>query len=237
MLSKPQRGFFVTGTDTEVGKTFVTALLARRLRKTGVRVGVYKPVASGCPFEEGQLIAEDAVRLWEAAGRPLTLSQVCPQRFAAPLAPHLAAKAEDKQVDAALLQQGISVWTDACDLVLVEGVGGLLSPISDADLVANLASEFGYPLLIVARNALGVINQTLQTLVAAEHYGLPVAGIVLNDVHPTAGDPSTESNREEINRLAKVPMLGHVRHVGLDGPQVSDREIDFIVELTRANQR
>ncbi len=226
----------MTGTDTEVGKTFVTALLARRLRKTGVRVGVYKPVASGCPFEQGQLIAPDAARLWEAAGRPLTLAQVCPQRFAAPLAPHLAAQAQEEQVDAALLRQGISVWTDACDLVLVEGVGGLLSPISDVDLVADLASEFGYPLLIVARNTLGVINQTLQTLVAAEHYGLPVAGVVLNDVHPTASDPSMESNREEINRLASVPVLGHVRHVGPDDPRVSDREIDFLVEITKANQ-
>ena len=135
-----------------------------------------------------------------------------------------------------MLQQGISVWTDACDFVLVEGVGGLLSPISDADLVADLALEFGYPLLVVARNTLGVINQTLQTLVAAEHYRLPVAGIVLNDVHPTASDPSMESNREEINRLASVPVLGHVRHVGPDDPRVSDREIDFLVEITKANQ-
>ena len=212
-MDKPKRGLFITGTDTEVGKTFVTALLARRLHEAQIRVGVYKPVASGCLIDRGQLVCEDAERLWEAAGKPLTVADVCPQQFAAPLAPHLAARAEGKEVDAVALRDGLGAWADHCDIVLVEGVGGLLSPISEDDLVADLALEFGYSLLVVAPNILGVINQTLQTLIAAKYYGLGVIGVVLNDVRPTDEDPSAVMNRDEISRLASVPVLGHVPHV------------------------
>src|SRR5690349_13174914 len=88
------RGIFIVGTDTDVGKTFVGATIARQLHQEGVRVGVYKPAASGCRRVGKQLVSDDAVALWEAAGRPLSLAKVCPQRFLAPLAPHLAAQAE-----------------------------------------------------------------------------------------------------------------------------------------------
>src|SRR5262245_38358578 len=125
------RGLFITGTGTAVGKTYVGALVARALRDSGKRVGVYKPVASGCEKTGGKLVSPDAVALWEAAGRPGTLEQVCPQRFAAPLAPHLAARAEGQLVDGALLREGIEFWRKASDVVIVEGAGGLMSPISD----------------------------------------------------------------------------------------------------------
>src|SRR3954453_22497094 len=100
-------GLFITGTGTGVGKTYVGALVARSLRDAGKRVGVYKPVASGCEMCAGELVSADAVALWEAAGRPGTLEQVCPQLFAAPLAPHLAARQEARLVDSKLLRDGI----------------------------------------------------------------------------------------------------------------------------------
>jgi dethiobiotin synthetase len=103
-------GLFITGTGTGVGKTYVASLIARALRATGRRVGVYKPVASGCDLVDGELVSPDAVALWEAAGRPGTLDQVCPQRFAAPLAPHLAARAEGKRVDCGLLLRSLGFW-------------------------------------------------------------------------------------------------------------------------------
>jgi dethiobiotin synthetase len=229
MLRKPRNGMFVTGTDTEVGKTYVTALLARALRQSGRRVGVYKPVASGCSVEPHPSQPTDAAQLWTAAGRPLTLAQVCPQQFAAPLAPHLAARAEGKQVDSRLLREGISVWSSVCDVLLVEGVGGLMSPISETDLTADLAADFGYPLLVVAPNKLGAINQTLQTLLAAEHFGLHVLGVILNDVHVADGDASRDSNPSEIARLAKVPLFGHVRHAA--GDRAIARNISRLAEL------
>ena len=93
------RVLFFTGTDTDVGKTFVAALAVEELRHSGLRVGVYKPVASGCQRDGDELVSSDALRLWEASGKIAPLQLVCPQRFTAPLAPHLAASFEGKSVD------------------------------------------------------------------------------------------------------------------------------------------
>jgi dethiobiotin synthetase len=99
-------------------------------------------------------------------------------------------------------------------MVVVEGAGGLLSPISDRDFVADLAIECGYPLVIVAANRIGVINQVLQTVLVAKTYrgGMPLAGIVLNDVAAICDDPSVQSNLSELKRLCNVPLLAHVEH-------------------------
>ena len=208
----PAHGLFITGTDTEVGKTYVGSLIARWLVARGVKVGVYKPVASGAIVRDGQLVSEDAESLWVSAGRPLTIEQVCPQIFTAPLAPHVAAREEGKTVDANLLRTGLRAWKDHCDLVIVEGVGGLMSPISEDDYVADLAADFGYSLVVVSANQLGVINQTLQTLITAATvlHDLEIKGVVLNDVELKSEDPSTSSNAEELRERMVPPFLGHV---------------------------
>lgn len=199
-------GLFVAGTDTEVGKTYVAAQIARHLVTGGHRVGVYKPVASGCRREGDTLIADDALQLWAAAGRPLDLDCVCPQRFAAPLAPHVAARQQGETIDRDLLADGLAAWKDA-DVVIAEGVGGLLAPLTDeAYYVADLAKEIGYPLVVVARNALGTLNHTLLTLQVAADYGLPVAAVVLNDTAATR-DESSASNRDELaSRCGDTPL-------------------------------
>ena len=199
-FTKPRHGLFVTGTDTGIGKTYAAAMIARSLRRVGASVGVYKPAASGCRHVEGQLVSDDAVSLWEAAGQPGDVADVCPQRFEAPLAPHLAARAEGKELDTGLVRSGLQHWDRRCDVVIVEGAGGLLSPMGDKEYVADLACDFGYPLVVVAPNVLGVINQTLQTLLTAATYrqGLGVAGVILNDVVPTRDDPSQASNFDEL---------------------------------------
>jgi dethiobiotin synthetase len=209
-------GLFITGTGTDVGKTYVGALIAQSLRNSGRRVGVYKPVASGCIERDGTLLSADAVRLWEAAGRPGTLDQVCPQRFRASLSPHLAARAERRRVDPHLLREGIRSWQETFEIVLVEGVGGLMSPISDDDYNADLAVEFGYPLIVVAANALGTINATLQTLITATTYcdGLKVAGVVLNSPVMSSHDASIDSNADEIARRCVPPLLASVVYGG-----------------------
>ncbi len=227
-------GLFITGTDTGIGKTYVAALISMTLAEAGYRVGVYKPVASGIldigfqisngnsdPDSNQQSAisnqqSNDPFVLWIAAGRPGELERVCPQQFVAPLAPHLAAQAEGKQVDAALLRRGLDYWRDRSDVVIVEGAGGLMSPISGDDFVADLAFEFGYPLVVVAPNRIGVINQTLQTLVAAQTFrdGIPVAGIVLNDLSPRANDPSCATNYAELSRRTAVPVLVRLPFLG-----------------------
>jgi dethiobiotin synthetase len=218
-------GLFITGTDTNVGKTYVGALIARALKAAGRRVGVYKPAASGCRREAKRLISDDALLLWRAAGEPGEFGRVCPQCFEAPLAPHLAARAEGKEIDRKLLRDGLDYWISRSDIVLVEGAGGLLSPIGDDEYVADLASDFGFPLVVVARNALGTINHTLLTLHAAQtlHGGLKVAGIILN--HPTSpgNDPSINSNRQELVSRSSVPVLAEVFWEGAE----FDRELDW----------
>jgi dethiobiotin synthetase len=211
MASPPKHGLFITGTDTGVGKTYVASLIARSLVAAGYRVGAYKPVASGCREMDGALVSDDALQLWEAAGRPGPLGDVCPQLFQAPLAPHLAAKAVGTTVDGRLLRDGLLAWRGHCDVVLVEGAGGLMSPLSDDDYTAALAEEFGYPLIVVAPNQLGVINQTMQTLIAATAFGdgVEVAGIVLNNLTATA-DQSAATNREELAARCVPPVLTEV---------------------------
>jgi dethiobiotin synthetase len=211
-MRKRVLGLFITGTDTDVG-----SLIARQLRAAGHRVGVYKPVASGCREEHGEIVADDALALWQAAGSPGELQRVCPQRFLAPLAPHLAARAEGRQLDEALLLGGLDYWCERSDIVVVEGAGGLLSPLGDDLYVADLARECGFPLVIVARNTLGAINQTLQTLIAAATFrqGLPVAGVVLNSRDEQPHDLSRAGNRDEISRRALAPVLACVDHGGL----------------------
>jgi len=213
MGDKRVRGLFLTGTDTDVGKTYVGALIARRMRKAGLRVGVYKPAASGCRRQGDRLVSDDALQLWEAAGRPGTLDEVCPQCFAAPLAPHLAARAEGRRLDPQQLRRGLEPWLARSDVVLVEGAGGLLAPLGEEEFVADLAYDLGYPLVVVARNVLGTINHTLQTLFVACRYrgGLPVAGVVLNNpVPPPPGDFSLPTNRQELSARADCPILDEV---------------------------
>jgi len=212
MKRKPVRGLFITGTDTEIGKTYVAALIASSLAAQGHRVGVYKPAASGCSVQNGALVSDDAVALWKAAGSPGTLAEVCPQVFAAPLAPHLAAAAEGKQLDLALLRRGLDIWLERSDVVLVEGAGGLMSPLGEEEYVADLAADLGFPLVVVARNTLGVINHVLQTLITAATFreGLPVAGIVLNETSPRTTDASLDLNVREIRRRAVSPVLAQV---------------------------
>ena len=206
------RGLFITGTDTDVGKTYVATLIARSLLAAGHRVGVYKPVSSGCLPGESGLVSGDALALWEGAGRPGELEQVSPQCFQAAMAPHLAARAEGRRVDAALLRGGLEYWRERSDVVVVEGVGGLMSPVADEDYNADLAAEFGYPLVVVSPNVLGTINATLQTLITASTYcdGLSVAGVVLNDVGPADDDVSRASNRDELAARCVPPILGAV---------------------------
>jgi dethiobiotin synthetase len=173
-------------------------------------VGVYKPVATGLGESAHRL--DDARRLWEAAGRLGDLSRVAPQCFAAPLSPPAAARREGRRVDADLLRRGIEFWIDRCDVLLVEGAGGLMSPISETEIVADLAFDFGYPLVVVSANVLGTIHHTLSTVMAAATYrgGLALAGIVLNEPFPRRDDASVETNASELRSRTQVPILAEL---------------------------
>ncbi|QDU40265.1 ATP-dependent dethiobiotin synthetase BioD 1 [Maioricimonas rarisocia] len=222
-------GLFITGTDTEVGKTHVTCEIARTLSAAGSRVGLYKPVCSGgISGGDGTIVWDDLQRLNNALPEPVPVDRICPQRFVAPLAPPVAAREEGRTIDEQLLRTGIHGWDDAADVLLVEGVGGLLCPLTDRETVADLAVDFGFPLLIVSPQRLGTINHTLMTVEVARSRGLHVAGIVMNHVVPPADD-SVASNAAEIASRAGVPVIAELPYhpsLGLPGSD-PDVKIDW----------
>lgn len=188
-------GFFVTGTDTEVGKTYFVCQYARERILQGHRVGVYKPAASGFPREDHRSDASQLHRSLGEQGANVRLEQINPQCFLAPLAPPLAARAEGVLVDQELLVRGADAWKDDCDCLIVEGAGGLFSPITWSMTNADLAKRLGFPLILVAENRLGCVHQILSTLRAAISMGLDFRAVVLNQVRPSC-DAASIQNRE-----------------------------------------
>jgi dethiobiotin synthetase len=199
-------GLLVTGTDTGVGKTFVTCALALALRELGRRVSVMKPVETGVLDQ-----AEDAVALRRAAADPAPLHDVCPWRLRAPLAPSVAARLEGTAVDPGRLEALVHRRLEEADVLLVEGAGGLLVPIVDSITWADLAARLGLPILIVAANRLGTVNHCALTTRVAEQMGLAVLGIVLSQPQPER-DPSAESNAATITSLTALPVLAELPH-------------------------
>ena len=170
------RGWFVTGTDTGVGKTVVACALLRGLRARGVDAGGMKPIETGVGPEGPR----DAIALLEAAGDTDDLASVCPQRFALPAAPTVAAAAEGRRVDLDMIRCAFAALAARHSCLVVEGAGGLLAPAAEGSSMADLAAELGLPLLVVARPSLGTINHTRLTLEAAAARGLPLAGVVIS---------------------------------------------------------
>ncbi len=180
-------GLFITATDTGVGKTLVSGAIAKSLRSRGINVEVFKPVASGCQRSGGELISPDAAFLAACCESNRTLDEINPVRFALPLAPNVAAQREGKQVDLDAIFAQYNRLAEEADIVIVEGVGGLLCPLSDDFWVIHLARMMNLPLVVVARAGLGTINHTLLTLHAARCAGLAVAGVVING-YPVEGE-------------------------------------------------
>ena len=206
---KKLQGVFVTGTDTGVGKTRVACRMIRDLRAANVRVGAYKPVCSGADRQpDGQMVWDDLERLAAALQRPGWQERICPQRFLAPLAPPLAARAEGRMIDDSLLISGLEAWSAWSDFVVVEGAGGFLCPLTDTTHFGDLAVTIGFPVVIVARRGLGTINHTLLTIEAVRNRGLTIAGVILNSPNPQDQDHSTPQNRHEIEQRGQVPILG-----------------------------
>jgi dethiobiotin synthetase len=200
------RGFFVTGTDTGVGKTVAACSLVRALRRAGVDTGGFKPVETGVG-EAGPL---DAEALREAAGSSDSLALVCPARFALPAAPYVAARVQGHEIDVAGLLAAFEEQAARHRAVVVEGAGGLLVPISREHDMASLAGLLHLPVIVVARAALGTINHTLLTLQVARQRGLTVAGVVIS--HGSMVSPADEENlaflREDLGELllAELPF-------------------------------
>ncbi|CAG0983010.1 dethiobiotin synthetase [Anaerolineae bacterium] len=204
-MTKP--AFFITGTDTGVGKTEAACLLARSFREAGYRVGVMKPVETGCLVADGKLVPADALSLKEASGTEADLDLVNPYKFTPPLAADLASRLFGTPIDLERIRDIFVGLSEAHDMMLVEGAGGLLAPAAEGRSMADLALLLGAPLIIVSANRLGTINHTLLTVNCARQMGLAVKGIVLNNPAPQEDDPSTEHNKSSIEQLSGLPVL------------------------------
>lgn len=211
-------GIFITGTDTGVGKTVVAAGLAMALKARGIKVGVMKPVATGCEGTDHRLVPMDAVYLLEA-GQNEYPALTCPSRYRNPLAPSVAAVLEKREVDLTAIIQAYKEMQKHYDFIIVEGVGGLLVPLKQNYYVANLIREFKLPLVIVARPGLGTINHTLLTIDAALIRGFELRGIIFNRF-PTGNYSLAEmTNPKVVGDLSGIPILGSL-------PEMEDVSIE-----------
>ena len=190
---------FVTGTDTGVGKTFVTAALVRALRKAGVHAGAMKPFATGN--------RDDALVLRVVMDGELTLEEINPVFFRRPLAPMVAARFEGKRVPLR-----VKLPSRRFDLLLVEGVGGWLVPLTERVMVADWVAQQGWPIIIVARAGLGTINHTLLTVESARRRGVKVWAVILNNMDK-AGAAAARRNAAVLRRLTKLPVFVSVKAI------------------------
>jgi dethiobiotin synthetase len=201
-------GLFITGTDTEVGKTVIAAALAFALREAGLDVGVMKPAASG----GGPPPGEDAALLLEASGADDPPDLVCPFLFGAPISPHEAAAREGRTVDPERIMDAFRTLAARHEVMLVEGVGGFLVPLAGAPAlftVADLAAALRLPVLTVAANRLGGINHSLLTLEAVAARGLENRALILNQCTPN----QTLAEKTNRNALERTGILPHIEEV------------------------
>jgi dethiobiotin synthetase len=208
------KGLFVTATDTGVGKTVVTAGLARAFREHGWATGVAKPVQSGNLADDP---AGDAMLLRRWAGLDESPAEICPYAFRAPLAPLIAARLEGRSVELDAVVEAVHRLDARHDLVLVEGAGGLLVPVGEDWTIADLAARLALPLLVVGRAGLGTVNHTLLTLSEARRHGLEVVAVVLNGKTDDL-DRSHETNAELIESFGEVAVIGEVPWIEADDP-------------------
>jgi dethiobiotin synthetase len=207
------RGCFVTGTGTEVGKTVVAAAIARTLASKGERVAVFKPAVTGLE-EEGE---PDHALLRRAAGSSQGDEAIAPYRYQPPASPHLAAALAGEQIERGRLLASARTATEGADVLVCEGVGGLLVPLSSNYLVRDLAVDLALPLVIAASPGLGTINHTLLTIEAARAADLAVDTIVLTPWPEEPGQIEA-SNRETLESIAQVEVAT-LPPLDLDAPE------------------
>jgi dethiobiotin synthetase len=214
------RGFFITGTDTGVGKTVIAAALIQAIGFWGIKVCGMKPIETGCLKSESRvrssefrakdmvLIPSDGMFLKKMAGMDDSIDLITPIRLENPLAPFPASEIEGIPVDIEKIKKAYAELSKKYEVVVVEGIGGLLVPIKRAYFVLDLARDFGLPIIIVSRPGLGTINHTMLTVNYAIKEGLTVAGIIINYSLPPEGTLAEKTNPEVIKQISPVPIIG-----------------------------
>ncbi|MGB7290651.1 MAG: dethiobiotin synthase [Thermodesulfobacteriota bacterium] len=224
-MSNFPKGIFVTGTDTGVGKTVVSAIIAWSLQQSGKRVAVMKPVQTGAG-EDGLL---DIEFIQKVMGTNYSLDVVCPYRFSLPLAPQVAAKLAGQRIDVDKIKSAYFDLSSWSDIVIVEGSGGLLVPITETYFMSDLAYDLEVGLIIVIRPGLGTMNHTLLTLEHARLRGLNILGFVINNF-PDTPTLAERKNPELLLKLTEEKILGVIHHD--QGISVERGDIGNLIEMS-----
>ncbi len=206
------RRLLITGTDSEVGKTLLGCAVAFAARARGMRVGVMKPAETGCARSGGDFRPDDAMALVSAGASRLPLDLVCPYRYGSPLSPARAAEADGlPSPDPATIERNFSAIADEGDFMIVEGAGGIATPIAWDFNSADLALRLDLDVVLVVGNRPGGLNAAVLSVHYARARGLKLLGCVLSDTAPVT-ESALEANPDSMRRLLDVPYLGRIRH-------------------------
>lgn len=215
------QSYFVTGTDTNVGKTVISAGLVRALVNKGIDVGVMKPFATGKPQSKG-FLSEDAEILAKAAKTSDPETLLNPQFFSIPASPFTASINLNQQVDLSKVMSGYEALEKKHETMIVEGIGGVMTPILEDYFVANLIKDMDLSTIIITRTKIGTLNHTLLTTKICDHYGISIKGIIINNFD-SEGYPVLELKRD-LEKLCGSKVLGII-------PRLSDLSIDTFSDV------
>ncbi|MDC9729295.1 MAG: dethiobiotin synthase [Methyloprofundus sp.] len=199
------QGYFVTGTDTEIGKTWASLALMEYFQQQGKVVVGMKPVAAGCEMLDGQLKNEDALQLQEQSSVDISYDLINPYAFLLPVSPHIAAKKENKKIELIRIKQDYQKLAALADVVVVEGVGGWLVPLNEKEDVSDLAVELNLPIIVVVGMRLGCINQAKLTFGAISRLGLRCEGWIASCVEKNMDE--LEANIKTLKGSTDMPLL------------------------------
>lgn len=204
------KGFFITGTDTGVGKTWFTVLLMRFLHEKGVQVNGMKPIASGAEEHEGRLVNEDATAILAACASPLKYDEVNPFLYEPPVAPHIAADKAQKPIDIARIMAAYDSLQAKSECLVVEGVGGWRVPVNDSQTLGHIAGKMQLPVILVVGLRLGCINHALLTAEAIRQDGLELAGWAVSTLEPDY--LYREETLATLKQALNGPLLAEIPH-------------------------
>lgn len=221
----PGRGVFIAGTDTGVGKTLVACALLRGLADLGLQAAGMKPVAAGARLRRGVRYNEDVEQLRAAASVDVPRQVMNPYCFTPPIAPHLAACEAGQTIRMSVIARHYAQIAARCDLVVVEGVGGLLVPLGARLNAAEIPQKLDLPLLLVVGLRLGCLNHALLTIEAAQARGLRIAGWIANAIDPSMA--RREQNLETLRERIPAPLLGIVKHAAKPGINRVTKALDI----------
>jgi len=216
------KGYFITGTDTDVGKTWISLGIIEALKQQGKKVGVMKPISAGCEQTENGLRNEDALLLQQHSNVELNYDLINPYAFEPAIAPHIAAADAGIRMDIETLYQKLQTIEQQSDCVVVEGAGGWLVPLNDFQTMADLAKRFQMPVILVVGMRLGCLNHALLSVEAIRASGLPLVGWIANQV--SAEMSCLDENIATLQQMIDAPMLGQIPHLEwLDGCAIATR--------------